>query len=51
MMVLAYGIPANEDTTIELVCSFAKVIIRIFCDVYLRATNEDDPMRLMAMNE
>ena len=54
MMVIAYGIPADytdeyicigEDTTIESVRRFAKVIIRLFGDVYLRAPSEEDRMR------
>jgi hypothetical protein len=32
----------GEDTTLECVHRFAKVIIRVFGPVYLRAHNEDD---------
>ena len=48
MRVIAYDIPANyaneylrigEDTTIESLHRFAKVIIRVFGPEYLRAPN------------
>ena len=48
MRVISYGIPADytdeylrigEDTTIESVRRFAKVIIHVFGKVYLRAPN------------
>jgi hypothetical protein len=51
MRVVAYGIPADyadeylrigEDTTIESVRRFAKVIIRVFGPEYLRAPNKED---------
>lgn len=54
MRVIAYGIPADyasEDTTIESVRRFAKVIIRVFGPVYLHAPNEEDTKKLMAANE
>ena len=60
MRVIAYGVPADyadeylrigEDTTIESVRRFAKVIIRVFGPEYLRAPNEDDTKKLMATNE
>ena len=60
MRVIAYGIPADyadeylrigEDTIIESVRMFAKVIIRLFGPIYLRAPNEEDTVRLMAQNE
>ena len=60
MRVLAYGIPADytdeylrigQDTTTESVRRFAKLVIRLYGDVYLRAPNEDDTKRLMEMNE
>jgi hypothetical protein len=40
----------GEDTTLECVHRFAKVIIRVFGLVYLRAHNEDDTKILMTMN-
>ena len=60
MRVIAYGVPADytdeylrigEDTTIEYVRLFAKTIIKIYGKTYLRAANEEDTVRLMAMNE
>jgi hypothetical protein len=60
MRVIAYGIPADytdeylpigEDTTIKSVRMFAKVMIHVFGLTYLRAPNEEDTIRLMAMNE
>ena len=60
MRVIAYGVLANyadeylrsgEDTTIESVRRFAKVIIRVFGPGYLWAPNEDDTKKLMASNE
>ena len=51
MRVIAYGVPADyadeylhigEDTTIESVRRFAKVIIHVFGPEYLRAPNEED---------
>ena len=60
MRVIAYGIPADyadeylrigEDTTIESVRRFAKVIIRVFGPEYFRAPNKDDTNKLMATNE
>ena len=55
MRVIAYDIPANyaneylrigEDTTIESLHRFAKVIIRVFGPEYLRAPNEDDTKKI-----
>ena len=60
MRVIAYGVPSDyadeylrigEDTTIESVRMFAKTIIKIYGKTYLRAPNEEDTVRLMAMNE
>jgi hypothetical protein len=60
MRVIAYEILADyadeylrigEDTIIKSVRMFAKVMIRVFDPTYLRATNEEDTIRLMAMNE
>ena len=60
MRVIAYGVPADyadaylhigEDTTIKSVCIFAKTIIKLYGKIYLRAPNEEDTVRLMAMNE
>ena len=60
MRVIAYGVPADyadeylrigEDSTIEFVRRFAKVIVRVFGPEYLRAPNEDDTIKLMAANE
>jgi hypothetical protein len=60
MRVIAYGIPADyadeylrigEDTTIESVRRFAKVVIRVFGPEYLRAPNEEDTKKLMASSE
>ena len=60
MRVIAYGVPADyadeylhigEDTTIESVRRFAKVIIRVFGPEYFRTPNEDDTKKLMATNE
>jgi hypothetical protein len=59
MRVLDYGIPADyadeylrigEDTTMELVRRFFKVMIRVFGPTYLRAPNEQDTMRLLGEN-
>ena len=60
MRVIADGVPADyadeylrigEDTTIESVHRFAKVIIRVFGPEYLRAPNEEDTKKLMASSE
>jgi hypothetical protein len=60
MRVLAYGIPADycdeylrigQDTTTESVRRFAKMVIRLYGDWYLRAPNEEDTKRLMETNE
>jgi hypothetical protein len=60
MRVLAYGIPTEytdeylcigQDTTIESVRRFAKMVIRLYGDWYLRAPNEQDRKRLIEMNE
>jgi hypothetical protein len=59
MRVLAYGIPADyadeylrisEDTTIESVHRFCKVMIHVFGPTYLRAPNEQDISRLLGEN-
>jgi hypothetical protein len=51
MRVIAYGIPADytdeylrigQDTTSELVRKFAKMVIRLYGDMYLRAPNKQD---------
>ena len=58
--MIAYGVPADyadeylrigEDSTIESVRRFAKVIVCVFGLEYLRAPNEDDTKKLMATNE
>lgn len=41
----------DEDTTLECVRMFAKVVIRVFSPVYLRAPNEEETKRLMAHNK
>jgi hypothetical protein len=41
----------GEDTTIKSVHMFAKVMIPVFGTTYLQAPNEEDTIRLMAMNE
>ena len=60
MRILSYGIPVDyadeylrisEDTTMESVRRFCKVMIRMYGPVYLRAPNEQDTVRLMAENE
>ena len=60
MRMIAYGIPADyadeylridEDTTVESVRRFAKVMIQVFGPVYLRAPKEEDTIKLMAANE
>uniref|UniRef100_R7WBQ9 L-gulonolactone oxidase n=1 Tax=Aegilops tauschii TaxID=37682 RepID=R7WBQ9_AEGTA len=60
MRLIAYGILADyadeylridEDTTFESVRRFAKVMIRVFGHVYLRAPNKEDTIKLMAANE
>ena len=60
MRVLTYGIPADytdeylrigQDTTMESVRRFAKLVIRLYGEQYLRAPNEEDTKRLMEMNE
>ena len=60
MRVIAYGIPADytdeylrigEDTTTESVRRFARMVIKLYGPVYLRAPNEDDTKRLMEENE
>ena len=53
--MIAYGVPVGysdeyirvgEDTTIESVRRFAKVIIRVFDPEYLRAPNEEDTKKI-----
>jgi hypothetical protein len=60
MRVLAYGIPADyideylsigEDSTMESVRRFSKVMIRIYGQAFLRAPDEQDTVRLMTQNE
>ena len=60
MRVIAYGVPADytdeylrigQDTTTESVRRFAKMIIRLYGDWYLRAPNEQDTKRLIEINE
>ena len=60
MRVLAYGIPVDytdeylrigQDTTTESVRRFAKLVIKLYGEQYLRAPNEEDTKRLMEMNE
>ena len=60
MRVIAYGIAADytdeylrigEDTTIESVCRFTKVMIRVFGPTHLRSSNEEDTNKLMETNE
>ena len=60
MRVTAYGIPADytdeylrigQDTTMELVRRFAKMVVRLYGDWYLGAPNEEDTKRSMEMNE
>ena len=57
MRVIAYGITLDytdeyirigEDTTLRFVRIFAKVIIQLFGEEYLRAPNEEDTKRLVA---
>jgi hypothetical protein len=40
----------GEDTTMESVCRFCKVMILVFGPTYLRAPNEQETMRLMGEN-
>ncbi|XP_073354057.1 uncharacterized protein [Aegilops tauschii subsp. strangulata] len=60
MRVIAYGVlddyadeylRIGEDSTIESVRRFAKVIVLVFGPEYLQAPNEDDTKKLMAANE
>ena len=60
MRVIAYGIPADyvdeylrigEDTTIESVHRFTKVIICVFGPEYIRPPNKEDTKKLMASIE
>jgi hypothetical protein len=60
MRMIAFNILANytneylrigEDTTLGCVRMFAKVIIRVFSLVYLRAPKEEDKKRLMTIND
>ena len=60
MRILAYGILADyadeylrigEDTAMESVQRFFKVMIHMYGPVYLRDPNEQDTVRLMAENE
>ncbi|TVU18677.1 hypothetical protein EJB05_34787, partial [Eragrostis curvula] len=58
--MLTYGVPADflddclaigESTTIESLRHFVKAMIEIFGSEYLRALNEQDTARLLAMNK
>jgi hypothetical protein len=60
MRVIAYGIPADYTdeylrigvkTTTDCVRMFAKMVIKLYGEKYLRAPNEDDTKRLMEINE
>ncbi|KAK1648358.1 hypothetical protein QYE76_066163 [Lolium multiflorum] len=60
MRVIAYGIPADYtdeylrigvQTTTDCVRMFAKMVIKLYGEQYLRAPNEDDTKRLMEINE
>nr|XP_051230476.1 uncharacterized protein LOC127348507 [Lolium perenne] len=60
MRVIAYGIPADYtdeylrigvQTTTDCVRMFAKMVIKLYGEKYLRAPNEDDTKRLMEINE
>jgi hypothetical protein len=60
LRVIVYGIPADyndeylrigQDTNTKSVHRFAKMVIRLYDDWYLRAPNEQDTKRLMEMNE
>jgi tRNA G26 N,N-dimethylase Trm1 len=60
MRIFAYGIPLDyldeylrigEDTTMESVCHFCKVMMRVYGPTYLRAPYDEDTARLMAENE
>jgi hypothetical protein len=60
MRIFACGILADyadeylrigEDTTMEYVCHFCKVMKRVYGPTYLRAPNKEDSIRLMAENE
>jgi hypothetical protein len=59
MRVIAYGIPADytdeylqigEDTTLESVHMFSRLIIKLFGPTYLRAPTQDDTEILMEEN-
>ncbi|XP_071683278.1 uncharacterized protein [Lolium perenne] len=60
MRTFPYSIPADyadeylrmgEDTTLESVRLFCKVIMRVYGLIYLRAPNDEDTARLIAENE
>nr|XP_051196756.1 uncharacterized protein LOC127310093 [Lolium perenne] len=60
MRVIAYGIPADYtdeylrigvQTTTDCVRMFAKMVIKLYGETYLRAPNEDDTKRVMEINE
>ena len=60
MRVIAYGVLADyadeyfrigEDATIKCVRVSAKTIIQVFGPEYIRAPNEEDTKKLMAMKE
>ncbi|KAK1664499.1 hypothetical protein QYE76_052658 [Lolium multiflorum] len=59
MHIIACGIPVDyadeylhigEDRTMESICRFCKVMIRVYGPSYLRAPNVEDTVRLMAEN-
>ena len=59
LRIMAYGIPADlvgdniamaESTAIYCLRRFAKVIIKCFGELYLRAPNAEDTRRLLAIN-
>ena len=55
MRVIAYDIPTDYTDeylhTLKCMWLFAKVLIKVFGAKYLRAPNNEDMKRVMAMNE
>jgi hypothetical protein len=60
MRVIAHGIPADYtdeylcigvQTTMDCVRMFAKMVIKLYGETYLRALDEQDTKRLMEINE
>ena len=60
MRVIAYGVPADytdeylrigAQTTTDSVRMFAKMVIKLYGEKYLRDPNEEDTKRLMEINE